>query len=142
MIRMMLHENATGDQHFKEMMQDLANAIAVRPPPPRISRPWFKKHMTKVMDVAGNHKMDWFFNECVYGTQLPSYKFDFSFDNSPEGDVIFNFNVTQSNVDKDFRMIVPLYLELADGKIVFLGRVPIYGNTAVPGKVPLQGFQG
>ena len=25
------------------------------------------------MDFDGNHKMDWFFNEYVYGTQLPSY---------------------------------------------------------------------
>jgi Peptidase family M1 domain len=141
MIRMLLHENATGDQHFKEMMQDFVNTYRGRAATTEDFKAMVEKHMTKVMDVEGNHKMDWFFNEYVYGTQLPTYKFDFSFDNSPEGDVIFNFNVTQSNVDKDFRMVVPLYLELEGGKIVFLGRVPISGNSTVPGKVPLKGLK-
>jgi hypothetical protein len=35
-----------------------------------------EKHMTPEMDLEGNHKMDWFFNEYVYGTALPSYKFN------------------------------------------------------------------
>ena len=37
-----------------------------------------EKHMTSGMDLDGNHKLDWFFNEYVYGTQLPNYKFDYS----------------------------------------------------------------
>ncbi len=26
-----------------------------------------EKHMTRGMDLDGNHKMDWFFNQYVYG---------------------------------------------------------------------------
>jgi hypothetical protein len=35
-----------------------------------------EKHMTPGMDLDHNHKMDWFFNEYVYGTDLPQYHFE------------------------------------------------------------------
>ena len=34
---------------------------------------------------------------------------------------VFSFKVTQSNVEESFRMLVPIYLELADGHTVSLG---------------------
>jgi len=43
-----------------------------------------EKHMTQEMDLEGNHKMDWFFNEYVYGTQVPSYQISSSFDTRRE----------------------------------------------------------
>jgi len=93
------------------------------------------------MDLEGNRKMDWFFNEYVYGTSLPSYKFNYSFDRDPAGDVLFNLKVTQSNVDDKFRMLVPIYLELADGRMVNLGRAHVTGNTSIEQKVPLKGLK-
>lgn len=30
--------------------------------------------MTREMDLEGNHKLDWFFDEYVYGTALPTHK--------------------------------------------------------------------
>ena len=32
--------------------------------------------MTPAMDLEGNHRLDWFFREWVYGTTVPRYKFD------------------------------------------------------------------
>ena len=94
------------------------------------------------MDLDGNHKLDWFFNEFVYGTQLPGYKFDSSFDTAPDGTIILNFNITQSNVDGKFAMLVPVYLELDDGKISFLGRARMTGTMSTPlQKVPLKGLK-
>ena len=84
--------------------------------------------MTREMDLEGNQKMDWFFNEYVYGTQLPSYKFDYSFDTGADGDVVLNLKVTQSNVKDDFRMLVPIYLELR-GR----GNVSPWGAPGLPG---------
>ncbi len=72
--------------------------------------------------------MDWFFNEYVYGTALPSYKIDYNFNKDASGDVVFGFKVTQSGVDDKFRMIVPVYLELADGRIVNFGRARMFGT--------------
>jgi hypothetical protein len=100
-----------------------------------------EKHMSHDMDLDGNQKMDWFFNEYVYGTQLPTYKLDYSFDTGADGDVVFSFKVTQSNVKDDFRMTVPIYLEKADGGVVFLGRAKLIGNTSVEQKLPMKSWK-
>ena len=49
--------------------------------------------MTAEMDLAGDKKMDWFFNQYVYGTALPSYKLDYTFENGADGVLSFNFTV-------------------------------------------------
>lgn len=36
-----------------------------------------EKHMTKQMDLDENGRMDWFFNEWIYGTEMPSYRFEY-----------------------------------------------------------------
>jgi hypothetical protein len=97
--------------------------------------------MTQEMDLDGNHRMDWFFNEYVYGTALPSYNTEYSFDSDPSGGIVFGFKVTQSNVGPNFRMIVPIYLELADGRTVMLGRARLIGNSTVEQKVPMKGMK-
>ena len=141
MLRMMMHENAAGDQHFKEMMQDFVNTYRGKAATTEDFKAVVEKHMTKAMDMDGNQKMDWFFNEYVYGTQLPTYSFKYSFDTSPEGDAILNYEILQSNVDQNFRMLVPIYLELEEGKVMMLGRAHLAGNTSDSGKVPLKGLK-
>jgi hypothetical protein len=44
-------------------------------------------------------------------------------------------------VDDEFRMIVPIYLELADGHIVNLGRARLTGNASIGQKVPIKGLK-
>ena len=85
--------------------------------------------------------MDWFFNEYVYGTQLPSYKSDSSFETGADGTVVLNLKVTQSGVDDKFGMLLPVYLELADGNMFFLGRARMLGNNTVEQKIPLKGMK-
>jgi len=141
MVRMMMHDRQTGDQHFKETMQDFVKTYAGKAATTEDFKAMLEKHMTREMDLEGNQKMDWFFNPYVYGTQLPNYKLDSSFDTGPDGDAVLSFKLTQSNVDDKFRMLVPLYLELADGSIAFLGRARISGNTSIEQKVPLKGLK-
>jgi len=141
MLRMMMRTNRTGDQHFKEMMQDFVKTYSGKAATTEDFKAMVEKHMTPDMDVDGNHKMDWFFNEYVYGTQLPSYKLESSFDIGADGDVVFNVKTTQSNVDESFRMLVPLYLELADGNTVYLGHARIFGNSSIEQKIPLKGLK-
>lgn len=85
--------------------------------------------------------MDWFFNEYVYGTALPAYKLDYSFGKDSNGDVLFDFKLAQSGVDEKFRMIVPIYLELADGRTINLGRARLVGNASVEQKIPIRGLK-
>jgi aminopeptidase N len=141
MIRMMMWDSRTGDQHFKETMQDFVKTYAGRAATTEDFKAMVEKHMTPEMDLGGNHKMDWFFNQYVYGTELPSYSLQSSFGKDPSGDVVFDFKLEQSHVSPDFRMLVPIYFELADGRVVMLGRVTITGNNVVEQKAPLKGLK-
>lgn len=141
MVRMMMHDNRTGDQHFKETMQDFVKTYSGKAATTEDFKAALEKHMSPEMDLEGNHRMDWFFNEYVYGTQLPTYKMDSSFDIGTDGDVVFNLKIAQSGVDEHFRMLVPIYLELADGNVFFLARARLTGNTSVDQKIPLKGLK-
>jgi hypothetical protein len=141
MIRMMMWDRQTGDENFRSTMQDFVKTYAGRAATTEDFKAMVEKHMTRDMDLEGNHRMDWFFSEYVYGTALPSYKLDYSFENGAGGDVVFGFKITQSNVNDDFRMLVPVYLELADGRTLSLGRARLAGNTSFEQKVPLKGLK-
>jgi hypothetical protein len=38
-------------------------------------------------------------------------------------------------------MLVPIYLELADGNTTFVGRAKLTGNSSMEQKVPLKGLK-
>jgi aminopeptidase N len=137
MIRMMMYDRHSGDDLFKETMRDFVKTYRGKPATTEDFKAILEKHMTPDMDLDGDHKMDWFFNEYVYGTQLPACKLDFSFDTAPDGALTLNLKVTQSNVDSNFKMLIPVYVELEDGSIVQLGRVRLIGTTPYEQKVPL-----
>ena len=141
MVRMMMWDRRTGDDNFKATMHDFVATYSGKAATTEDFKAMVEKHMTAEMDMEGNHRLDWFFNEYVYGAALPSYKIDYNFAKDPSGDVVFGFKVTQSGVDDKFRMLVPIYLELADGRTVPLGRARLAGNSSVEQKVPLKGVK-
>ena len=141
MIRMMMRDNRDGDKRFKETMQDFVNTYRGKAATTEDFKAMVEKHMNPDMDAGGNQKIDWFFNEYIYGTQMPSYKLDHSFYTGADGTIVMSLNVTQSGVDDTFRMVVPVYLELDDGRIVFFGRMRVLGNKSEAAKVPLKGLK-
>src|SRR5215470_11458762 len=141
MIRMMMWDSRTRDDNFKAMMQDFVKTYGGKVATTEDFKAIVEKHMNGDMKSVGNGKMDWFFNNYVYGTQLPSYQFASSFENGPGGDIVFNFKITQSNVDNNFVMLVPIYLELADGHTTILGRAHMSGNQTIEQKIPLKGLK-
>lgn len=141
MVRMMMWDRQTGDQNFKATMQDFVKTYSGKAATTEDFKAMVEKHMTPDMDMERNHRLDWFFNEYVYGTALPTYNLNSSFEKDANGDVVLTFSVKQSGVDDKFRMIVPIYLELADGRMINLGRARLAGNTSVDGKVPIKGLK-
>jgi len=141
MIRMMMWDPRTGDKPFKETMQDFVNTYRGKAATTEDFKAALEKHMTSQMDIEGNHKMDWFFNEYVYGTQLPSYKFDSTLGTDPDGTVVLSFNLSQFNVDGKFAMLVPIYLELEDGRVIMSARAPVIGSTTFSDKVSLKALK-
>ena len=141
MVRMMMWNGKTGDQTFIATMHDFVQTYSGKAATTEDFKAVIEKHMTPEMDLDGNHRLDWFFNEYVYGTALPTYKFEYTFQKDEKGDILFGFKATQSGVDDKFRMVVPIYVEMPDGRTINIGRVRLIGNTSIDQKVPLKGWK-
>ncbi|UWZ85000.1 M1 family metallopeptidase [Occallatibacter riparius] len=126
MVRMMMWSTQEGDARFIAMMTDFAKTYRLKAATTEDFKAAVEKYMTKDMDLDGNHRMDWFFNEYVYGTDLPAYHFEG--DVSPNGDALaLHFKLSQSGVPAGFKASVPMYLELADGRVIKVGFLGMRG---------------
>jgi aminopeptidase N len=152
MLRSMMHDN-TGhenkEENFIAMMHDFVQAHADRAATTESFKAIAEKHMTKQMDIAGNHRLDWFFDQWVYGTQVPKYHFDYQVTPADAGKIKLHMTVTQSEVDDHFTMLVPIYVDFGKG-MARLGQATITGNTtrtidvtlpAQPKKVALNAYK-
>jgi len=133
---MMMYSQQTGDQEFRAMMHDFVDTYRLKPATTEDFKAMVEKHMMSGMDLDHNHKMDWFFNEYVYGTDLPQYRFESDVNSGADG-VKLHFKLIQSGVSSDFKMLVPIYIELADGRTSKLGAMAIKGNTTAEQTVPM-----
>ena len=76
------------------------------------------------MDTEGNHRMDWFFRDWIFGSDLPKYRFEYTLTSADGGKVALEGKLTQSDVSPDFLMMVPLYLDF-DGHWIRGGMIRI-----------------
>lgn len=141
MIRMMMWDNDTQDAAFKKLMHDFVENFTNHPATTGDFKLAVEMHMSPSMNLTGDGKMDWFFDEYVYGTALPNEKFSYTFSNGPDGSVGLSFKLEQSGVDPKFRMTIPIYLELSDGGIARVGSVPLTGNTTFENQIALRGLK-
>ena len=136
MLRMMMWQHQDGDTQFMLMMHDFLSTYRLKPATTEDFKAVVEKHMTPAMDLEGNHTMDWFFREYVYGTDLPTYHFEPEL-TPTDGGTTLHFKLTQSGVGDNFKNRVPIYLEFADGRVSRLGEVAISGNKTVEQTVTL-----
>ncbi|HEY6126761.1 MAG TPA: M1 family aminopeptidase [Candidatus Acidoferrum sp.] len=132
MLRSMLYADqaASGDrdQAFMDMMHDFMESHKNMPASTESFKAVVEKHMTKQMDLQKNGRLDWFFNEWVYGTQVPRYQLKYSVQQAGGGAVKLMLEITQSDVDDNFAMFVPVYGDFGKG-MARLGQVPVIGNS-------------
>jgi hypothetical protein len=131
MLRAIMYDRNTGDKQFMDMMHDFVKTHFNQNASTESFKRVVEKHMTPLMDIDGNKRMDWFFNEWVYGTELPRYRLEYTLSPEPDGKVMLRMTVTQSGVSERFKMIVPVYLDF-DGKIVRLGEATLIGSSTTP----------
>jgi Peptidase family M1 domain len=136
MVRMMMWTPKEGDGRFIDTMHDFLQTYRLKAATTEDFKAVVEKHMSAQMDLDNNHRMDWFFNEYVYGTDLPSYRFESQL--TQNGDATsLHLKLTQSGVPANFKMLVPIYLEYADGKVLHAGSIRIFGSNAVEQTVNL-----
>jgi hypothetical protein len=59
--------------------------------------------------------MGWFFDQWVYGSDIPTYDFSFKLERGEQGNYNALCRVEQSDVSENFRMFVPLEVEFKSG---------------------------
>jgi hypothetical protein len=136
MIRLMMWSPKDGDARFIATMHDFVTTYTLRAATTEDFKAMIEKHMIPEMNLGNNGRMDWFFKQYVYGTELPAYHFQGEV--TPNGDQnTLHFALTQSGVSPDFRMPVPLYIEFTDGRIKRIGSINATGNKTIEQTVPL-----
>jgi Carboxypeptidase regulatory-like domain/Peptidase family M1 domain len=127
MLRAIMWDNQTHDEKFMMMMQDFVKTYTHRNASSEGFKAIAEKHMTPSMDMDGNHHLNWFFDEWVYGTEVPRYRLQYTLTSEADGKVMLKGTLTQADVSQRFIMLVPVYLDF-DGKLMRLGTVPIQGS--------------
>ena len=138
MLRSMMYSTQDGDKAFIAMMHDFVDRHREKAASTESFRAIAEKHMTKTMDLEGNGRLDWFFNEWVYGTQVPRYHFEYQLTPVDGGKVKLHMTVAQSDVDQHFAMLVPVFADFGNG-MVRLGQVRIAGNSTDTADILLPG---
>lgn len=116
------------EKAFIDMMHDFVESHRDRPATTASFKAVAEKHMTKLMDFQRNGRLDWFFDEWVFGTQIPRYHFDYQVLPAEGGKFTLHMSLTQSDVDERFAMLVPVYGDFGKG-MARIGQLGIVGNT-------------
>jgi aminopeptidase N len=123
-----MYSSEDQDKAFIGMMHDFVESHREKPATTESFKAIAEKHMTKLMDMERNGRLDWFFDEWVYGTQVPKYHFEYQVAPADGGKVKVHMTITQSEVDERFAMSVPIFADFGKG-MVRLGQIGIAGNT-------------
>jgi hypothetical protein len=123
-------QSATGnpDQAFIDMMHDFMETHHNTPASTESFKAIAEKHMTRQMDLQRNGSLNWFFDEWVYGTQVPRYSFKYEIQPRDKGNVDLRVELTQSEVDQNFAMFVPVFADFGKG-LMRLGQIGVLGNS-------------
>ena len=128
MLRSMMYSPDDQDKAFIGMMHDFVETHREQAATTESFKAIAEKHMTKLMDLGRNGRLGWFFDEWVYGTQVPRYHFEYQVAPADGGKVKLHMTVTQSEVDEHFAMLVPVFSDFGSG-MIRIGQIGIVGNT-------------
>jgi len=116
------------DQAFIDMMHDFMESHRDLPASTESFKSIVEKHLPKMLDLQKNGRLDWFFNEWVYGTQVPRYQFKYEILPAGGGRIKVRAEITQSEVDDQFAMFVPVFADFGKG-MARLAQVEVVGNS-------------
>jgi aminopeptidase N len=129
MIQMMYWTPQYQDEPFKKSMRAFVQQYSGKAASTEDFKHSLEKTLPEWADATGDGKLDWFFNEYVYGTELPHYDLSSNFTTGTDGVTQVHFKIVQSGVSDKFIMIVPIYLQMANGQTIRLGSMNMRGNS-------------
>jgi hypothetical protein len=119
MLHFLLTDAATGDgQPFFDMMKDFVNKHRGAPATNDSFREVVNEHFAQTSLAARYSLKDlnWFFNEWVYQTALPSYRLEYRLEDAGEGAFFLNYTLFQENAPPDWLMFLPLRIVFGQDK--------------------------
>ncbi|MGC1688074.1 MAG: M1 family aminopeptidase [Candidatus Acidiferrales bacterium] len=147
MLRVMLREpNAKSpDAKFEQMLRSALDDHRFQPVTTNDLQHAAEKRMTPAMDLEGNHRLDWFFEEWVRDTGIPRYSVEFQTRPRGQGFLVTG-KLKQDDVPDYFTEAIPLYATRAGVKPTLLGTVTTtspetsfhFTSTFKPGKIVID----
>ncbi|HEX8616565.1 MAG TPA: M1 family aminopeptidase [Thermoanaerobaculia bacterium] len=132
MLRMAMHDHKTGDQVFSAMMTDFAKTYAGKNASTADFQRIVEKHAPPQVRLTQNGKMDWFFDQWVYGIDIPKHVAKFDIVDAGGGKYKIKGSVTQSDVPEGFVSSVPMYVHFDKTSFVKIGNVVVIGSQTKP----------
>ncbi|HXO22784.1 MAG TPA: hypothetical protein VOA87_22935, partial [Thermoanaerobaculia bacterium] len=114
---------------FIAMMKDFTATWAGKSPSTADFQKVVERHVVPAMNATGDGKMDWFFQQWVYGTEIPRYTENLKIEKAGGDGYRISGKVTQEGVGKDFRAMLPLYLELDKNQSARFALLPMIGSS-------------
>ena len=125
---MMIDFHTMKEDAFADMMQDFYMEYRGK----RATTQDFQRTVERHMGLP----MDWFFDEWVNGTAIPTYTLSWRADTAANKSYALHLRIRQEDVPPDFIMPVPVRVELAGGGLAFM-RVNVRGpRTEVELRLP------
>ncbi|MEW5700982.1 MAG: M1 family aminopeptidase [Candidatus Zixiibacteriota bacterium] len=129
MLRAMLHDERTGsDERFIDMMHDYvrtmshANAATA--------------DFQRVVEAHVGQPMQWFFDQWVYGVQIPRFEYRWDRERLPDGRYIVRGRIDKFDCDSSFRCIMPITFVTDSGRVTI--RQEISRSTTIFTSPPLH----
>ena len=133
MLRAMLLDlNTMNEDRVKAMMKDYYQAFK--------DRSACTEDFKKIVDKHFGENMSWFFDQYVYGTDIPLYKVAYKTKKTNEDKTIITLRVRQEGVPENFKMYVPFKLVFKNDmigriRIEVKGKETIYSTPPIDGKL-------
>ncbi|HEY6626356.1 MAG TPA: hypothetical protein VIZ21_05330, partial [Ignavibacteriaceae bacterium] len=129
---MLLDLNTMNEDKMKKMMKEFYATYRDK----NASTSGFKK----IVDKHFGEDMKWFFNQYIYGTDIPKYNVAYKAEKTPEGKTIITLRIRQEEVSNDFKMYVPVKIVLNEERVGRIrievkGKETIFTTPALEGEV-------
>jgi hypothetical protein len=132
MLRMAMWDRNAGDVAFIAMMKEFATTFAGKSAGTRDFQRIAEKHATPNLRVTSDGRLNWFFDQWIYGTAIPKLVSKFDVQSIGGGKYKITGTITQSEVPSDFATIVPIYVHFDKNTNAKLASTVIVGSSTKP----------
>jgi hypothetical protein len=126
------------DAAFIAMMKDYTSTYGGKTATTADFQKVVERHMVQALNATRDGKMDWFFNQWVYGMDVPRFVSDLKAEKAGGDQYHIHGSVSQQGVGKDFRTLVPIQVELGKNEVTRIGLLGLTGEATVPIDVTLK----